>query len=953
MPTPAPPAPPRGRRYWNDASKLIVTASVTTFLVVMCSVSLWLLPALGRLANPSGWLWESARYTDLPAYEEVEIEGLVGQNVTVLRDDYGVPHIYAERWEDLFFAFGYCQAQDRFFEMTLFKLAGWGRLSEVIGEYGVEIDQYLRTISIWRAAEDMIRVADENRAAFPRAYGILDYFTRGVNAWRDTHRHQLPVEFALLDLPVERWEMVDTAVMAALAGLMLSWIPTDLEMEEVRARLTPYLANHTATYGPTAFADLFPGWNATFPYETPIIPDNRTIFPATGGPGAGGETVGALGAVPATSRALANLDRQVLSVLGLAREADAIGSNNWVIDGNLSATGTPILCGDPHLVFLTPSIWYEAHLVCPDPGFTVATEPESGRTCTFPSGYNVYGVCFPGVPVILIGHNAHCAWSETNVGSDSFVDYYQETLNPTATAYFFNGSWHDVEIVDMPIRVKDGEFTRELPFQIRYTRHGPLISDALFGSSALTDTAGELGLNTFTPANLSVKWIGYNNSAHYNQLVAMDLLNRASNLTAVKFALDAYPNPPQNFVVADAAGNIGMISAGLFPVRAQNGVVDPAFTGRYVQPGDGTGQEWVGFVPPEHLPHSFNPPQHYLASANQRTIAARDYNYSIGSTWAPGWRGRVINQYLDTTRPDSPFHGRTISAADMRAMQYSSYDLGAQEFLPLLLAAIDGLPPASRQVWSAEVEGAVAVLRAWNQPGPDQYRMERHLVAPTIFDAWMDLLPDCVWADEWTAAGLTNGYPHAQILEALLKTGPADSPWFDNVSTPAVTETKTTVLLRALELAVHDLSARYGPLAADPGNWLWGNHHKFAAIGVPLLFNVLLDRDTNTLPIPGSGRTINNAHTMRVEFDLGPLHVDLSDLVFAGASWRQVVDLGNVNASVGIYPGGQRENIASQHYFDQAPLWAEGNYKPLHFYPSPASFVDGYHESTLIFRRGN
>lgn len=711
----------------------VKVAIITTVLIVLFSFSIWILPNFGNLINPEGPFWSQAEgphdYTEKEIFNDPNLNG----NVIVYRDHYGVPHIYADDYRDLFYVYGYLQAQDRIFEMTLLKLVGYGRLSEVAGGLAVGIDKYMRTISLWKSAEDLIQVAEENKDTYNRAYTMMEQFTAGVNKWVGENRFNMPVEFALLDLPVEEWSMLDSGVMANLAGLMLSWMTEDLTMEQLRLTIGPFLKQNYAKYGVT-LDDLYPTWNMSYPYETPIIPDAHSIFPSADETEDHGiytpkllKTISALSRLDQTL--VDNVKNEYIRMfleIFFHRFDLGIGSNNWVINGDLSATGMPILNGDPHLMLMAPSVWYEAHLVCLDDEYEELENPhEPGTKVKFKKNYNVYGVSFPGTPVILIGHNEHCAWSETNVGTDAGVDFYVETLSEDGKKYKYMGEWHDVEVINKPILVKAGPIKYYEPFSIRYTRHGPILSDVLidvpyFGGNIPGDYE-----------HVSVKYIGYNNSAMYNQLVAFDLVNRAENVYELKTALDFYPNPPQNFVVADDSGNIGMISAGLFPLRGKysdtetwNGkwVVKATYDGRYLQPGDGTGQEWVGFVPPEHLPHCINPvDQDYLASANQRTIASSIYNYSIGDSWSPGWRARSINRYLDTTDPESPYYGKKISMNDMKDIQYSDYDIAARDYVPVILDTYDALSEADKEEFSTDFKKAIVELRAWKNHDSFQY----------------------------------------------------------------------------------------------------------------------------------------------------------------------------------------------------------------------------------------
>jgi len=932
----------------KNEKKEIITVAGTIALIIMLSTSIWILPVIGNLINPNGNFWNQINAPDdHPEYQEVVVPGLSGENVTVLRDRFGVPHIYASDYKDLFFAYGYVQSQDRFFEMTLLKLVGWGRLSEVIGSLGVDIDKYLRTIGLGKSAHELIKVAEENKHIYPRTYKMLQYFTKGINTWLDNNRHNLPIEFNLLDLPVEYWSLNDSAVMANLAGLMLSWTMDDLSMEELRLIMGPYLKENENIYGVNAFDELYPDWDMSYPYEFPILPDSHSIYASSknNNPYTGIYTSDLL----LTIHSLLNINKRFQDFLGMV-ENDCVGSNNWVIDGTISTTGKPILCGDPHLMYMTPAIWYEAHLVCNITGYDEYSDPKTKESYRFQRKINSYGVSFPGTPTILIGHNEHCAWSETNVGSDSFADFYKETLNADKTQYLFNDKWYDVDVIDSPIKVKLGDFYYYEPFEIHYTRHGPILSN-LLGLTEISTTISELGMPSFIPEDITVKYIGNNVNANYNQLVAFDLLNRAQNVTGIKMALDAYPNPPQNFVCADDLGNIGMICAGLYPMRAKNGIYSPEYSGRYIQPGNGTGEEWIGFVPPEHIPHCINPVgQAYLASANQRTIASSIYGYSIGHEWAPGWRGRSINRYLDTTDPSSPFFNKKISFEDMQNIQYSSYDVAAEVYIPEIINTYDGLSNPAKLKKSDEFKQVIEIFREWSNSDTYQYLMHQDLIAPTIFDKWMSLLPGKVWGDEWADAGMSGNYPHAQILQQYITEKPNDNPWFDNIATTSE-ETKQDIILDTLNDAITVLSQKYGSLIDNSEEWIWGNHHKLATIGIPLIFNILLNREVDTLPIPGSSRCLNNAFGIELEMDLGPLHISMDGLVLGGPSWRQVIDFSQIENSVGIYPGGQRENIASKHYMDQAPLWAAGNYKRMLYYPTAEEFVQGEIESTFILRR--
>src|SRR5581483_1763451 len=243
-------------------------------------------------------------------------------------------------------------------------------------------------------------------------------------------------------------------------------------------------------------------------------------------------------------------------------------SNNWVVDGTKSETGKPLLANDPHLPLQMPSLWYEAHLVTPE--------------------WQAQGVSLPGVPGIVLGHNAEIAWGCTN-GFPDVQDLYVEKFNPdNAQQYEFQGQWETAQTVREEIRVKGEAHARVV--NVTLTRHGPLLNDLMEW------------LQKPDAPKLALRWIGYEPGRLID--AAYGLL-RARNWDEFTTALRDWTDPAQNFVYADRAGNIGYYLAGRVPIRKQGigATPVPGWTGEY---------EWTGDIPFEELPHLFNPPQHYV-----------------------------------------------------------------------------------------------------------------------------------------------------------------------------------------------------------------------------------------------------------------------------------------------------------------------------------------------------
>ena len=346
----------------------------------------------------------------------VQVPGL-HSTVEVHRDEWGIPHIYADNAEDLFFAQGYVTAQDRLWHLEFNRRVGSGTLSEVLGEATLETDRFVRTLG-WR------RVADvEAESLQEESLAMLEAYSAGINAFIESHRGNLPLEFTILGFEPEPWTPTDSIVWAKA----MAWdLGGNWEAELLRASLIEALGEEKAT-------ELAP----PYPDGSPLI-----VPPEIGG-------YGSLNVKGVLARYA-----QVKGELGAG--GPGVGSNNWVIDGTKSATGMPLLANDMHLGLQIPSIWYEIHLVG--------------------GGYNVEGYTFPGVPGVIVGHNEHIAWGVTNVNPD-VQDLYIEHTNPdNPDQYQYQGQWLDMEIIEEVIEV-DGQ--APVVERVRLTRHGPIINSVV------------------------------------------------------------------------------------------------------------------------------------------------------------------------------------------------------------------------------------------------------------------------------------------------------------------------------------------------------------------------------------------------------------------------------------------------------------------------------------------
>jgi penicillin amidase len=356
----------------------------------------------------------------------VSADGLQAE-VTVMRDQWGVPHIYASNSHDLVFAQGYVHAQDRFWQMEFWRRIGAGRLAEILGESALDSDRFIRTVGWHRTAAQELEVLDDETRA------VLEAYAEGVNAYISTHRRRLGLEFTILGLTgvefePEPWTPLNTLTWTKVMSWDLGGNRTD---ELLRAHIA-------ARLGTPALDALMP----PYPDDHPVI----VPHPLAGA---------TLEAVPQAA-----FEAHVLG------GGDQVGSNSWVIAGSRTETGLPLLANDTHLGIQMPSIWYENGLHC---------EPV-GPDCP----YNVAGFSFAGAPGVIIGHNERIAWGVTNLEPD-VQDLFIERFNPEdPDQYEYEGKWLDMELVREEIHVAGEE--EPVVVNARVTRHGPIINDVAGGS---------------------------------------------------------------------------------------------------------------------------------------------------------------------------------------------------------------------------------------------------------------------------------------------------------------------------------------------------------------------------------------------------------------------------------------------------------------------------------------
>jgi penicillin amidase len=583
----------------------------------------------------------------------------------------------------------------------------------------------------------------------------------------------------------------------------------------------------------------------------PVYPDNAPLI------------------VPHTisSERLSHIGNDFLEVAKFARrffgtEGTQIGSNSWAVTGSKSLSGKPILANDPHLIFQQPAKWYEMHLV-------------GGR-------YDVAGVALPGTPGVVIGHNQSIAWGLTHSMADECDLYIEEIDSLDNTKYLYNGEKRDFKVITENVFVKD---SGNIPVTVRLTHRGPIISNIhplKYIGKEISEIRPDTSLGNTA---MSIRWTGFEFS---DENYAFYLINRAKNWEEFKQGMREFAVPGQNFIYADTAGNIGYWYAVKLPKRkGKNPCLPfPGWTDEY---------EWQGFVPFDELPHTYNPPEEFIATANNKPVGD-SYPYYLSNLWEPPARITRIREMMEERE--------RLSVEDFKQMQMDYLSTDARENVPFILHAH---PDSS--VYGNDTRTALVYLRNWD------FVFKKEDIATTIYNAFMLNLMRNTFADEM-GEELFQKYI---FLSSMVNRAVTDllkrdhSTWFDNVKTEQA-ETRDDIIRESLKDAMGQLKQQLGN---ETKNWRWGNLHT-VTFQHPFGRGGVLDKVFNVGPFPvgGATTTVNNAEFSYIR----PYRNTL------GPSMRQIVDLADIDTSLIVITTGQSGQPFFKHYDDQVQLWLNGGY---------------------------
>ncbi|MEU2622519.1 penicillin acylase family protein [Streptomyces sp. NPDC007157] len=870
------------------------------------------LAIVGGIAYGAYWSISTVRASFPQTKGSLTLKGLSGP-VTVKRDSYGIPQIYASSDADLFMAQGYVQAQDRFYEMDVRRHMTSGRLSEMFGKGQVKDDEFLRTLGWDRVAKEEY---DTKLSDSTKKY--LQAYSKGVNAYlAGKDGKDISLEYAALgfinDYKPEQWTPVDS----------VSWLKAmawdlrgNMKDEIDRALMTSRL-------GPQQIKDLYP----EYPYSrnNPIVQEGQydkltKTFEQSGSTGGSGTSTGTSGSSTssATGSALTSQLAGLYNVLddvptAVGVNGQGIGSNSWVVAGKYTITGKPLLANDPHLSASLPSVWYQMGLHCT----TVSSKCQ----------YDVTGYTFAGMPGVIIGHNADIAWGMTNSGVD-VTDLYLEKLS--GDGYLYDGRTKPFTTREETIKVAGGTSKKIV---VRQTADGmPLLSDR---NDELVQVGKKASVDTAAPDRgdgygVALKWTALEPGTTMDAVFALD---KASDWSSFRDAAAQFDVPSQNLIYADTKNHIGYTLPGRIPTRSS------ADDGSIPAPGWDSKYAWTGYIKQDELPYEYDPERGYIVTANQAVVDKDKYPYTLTTDWGYGTRSQRITDLIESKIKD----GGKISTDDMRQMQLDNSSEIAKLLVPKLLKI---------NLDDKDVREAQKLLEGWD------YTQDADSAAAAYFNSvWRNILKlafgnklpkelrvkgQCLWVEKADSTGPVD--EDSKVRECGERDADQAQPdggdrWFEVVrtlmdkpnsdwwKTPASgtrpkADNMNELFARAMIDARWELTAKLGK---DIDTWSWGRLHRLflknQTLGTegPAIVQYVLNRGPWKL---SGGEATVNATGWNAAGGYGVVWVP---------SMRMVVNLDDLDKSKWINLTGASGHAFSAHYTDQTGKWADGELLPWSF----------------------
>ena len=764
-------------------------------------------------------------YSSQPKYSgEITLNGAL-DDIEVIFDTYGVPHIYAKNEHDAYLALGYVHAQDRLFQMEIMRRVGGGSLAEILGPELVETDKFFKTIGIEDAADEAVEVFMSNwdkewhHSTMAYLEGVNEFLENGA----------APLEYTLLG--IEKTAFTPRDVYLIMGYMSFSFAHG--------FRTDPMITKIYRDLGPEYLNDLAPHW---VPGDEMIknyrVPDSSIT-----------ESIAIK-----TAEIIDKLPSPVL-----------IGSNGWVLSGKKTKSGKVMFANDTHIGYAQPSVWYEAHLEYP--------------------GFSYYGNHLAGFPHGLVGHTRTSSIGLTMFENDD-VDFYVEKVNPdNPNQVWVNDHWEDMQVIDKTIVVKGED---DVHFKVQVTRHGPLIN------SVIEDVA------TLETSPVSVWWV-YTKVPN-NTIQSSYAFSHHESMDQAREAAFKINAPGLNVMYGDADGNIAWWAAAKLVKRPRH-----VHSKLFLDGASGV-DEIEGYFESEENPQSENPPSGFVYSANNQPDSIYSKLESGVGILYPGYyvpeeRAVRIMEYLKTNQK-----------WDVEAMKEMSTDVTSPSYARMatyIMAVIENERVLDN---SSSHARALNTLKAWK----GQHGIED--VAPTIYNKLIYNILYNAMADEIGEGALnallTTHFMKRSIFGLLNK---ESSVWWDDIDTDNNVETRKANFIDAFDRTIRELENQLGP---DVAEWKWGRVHTVEYIH-PVGRREPFDKIFNVGPMPinGGNEVLNNTGFS--------LNGSGEYKVIFGPAMRIILDFNEIDSAVSILPTGQSGNVLSDHYDDQAQMYANGEFRKM------------------------
>lgn len=713
--------------------KLIKTVLILTATWVWCyflSKPIHLkdksIPAPGLFFSPFTGFWKNGKEVSLnKTLNKMPVEG------SVYFDERAVPHIQANSLQDAYFMQGYVHAIHRLWQMDFSTRAAEGRISEIIGDKALEFDKGKRRKGLAESARKSTEIWKQHK----EAYALLEAYSQGVNYYIDHLDYKdYPIEYKLMSFQPEPWSPYRSSLFHKAMAEILCGRDQDVE-----------LTNAKILFGDD-FKMLFPEIDEL---TDPVIPSNTKF------------ELNPQNMIPFKS----DVGMNYYPVLVDSTPA-GLGSNNWALNRNKSSTGNPVLCNDPHLSLNLPSIWYEQQIIIPE--------------------YNVYGVCFAGIPGVIIGFNSDIAWGITNAGWD-VVDWYRiNWTDQDRTSYLLDGQVKKVDyrIEEIKINGKASVFDT-----IKLTHWGPIVFE---------DTSN-------IKYGLAMHWI-IQDSFDLNELSTFIGLNKAKNYSQYRKAIQNFSYPAQNMAYADREGNIALTVQGAMPIKQDQ-------QGRFIISGDSSKNSWKGFIEFDKSPNCLNPERGFISSANQRSTDLSYPNYYNNGDFRD-YRGTMINRLLNNQK--------IWTIDELKKLQMNNYSLLAETALPHMFKNLDSTKLNSDQI------NYIQSLKIWDK------NYDSTSVDAVKFEIWFQELYQLVW-DEITTDTLKKytSLP-SEATTVRLMNSRSGSKYFDIVKTSEL-EKLTDIMLLSLDKAIQKYNDKKYKHWADYKSARIDHMARIPSFGIPYI----------------------------------------------------------------------------------------------------------------------